>query len=117
MYNSSNYFKSTKVNYTHIFAAGTTYTRGDITIVFEDADKVWADLLVKYADKIKNSPLSDSCYIVLEDRVYRKADHWGRCASCYWDLCKDKNTQYPEGFRWGSYSVGVAYFSDFEHCN
>lgn len=51
---------------------------------------------------------SSSVYIIDGDEVYRFSDHWGRVASCFWDL----NEPIP---RWliGHYIIAKANFSDF----
>lgn len=81
----------------------------------KDADNngVWQDPVEKKWEEIRNSgkfeftqsPKSSSQYLV--DRatgdVYRKADHWGRCASCYWGTNMNHN-----------YGIAKANIKDFK---
>lgn len=112
--NATSYYKATKANFQHIPAIIEMTKPNGEKISVDCPENLWAELREKYADQIKNSPISDSQYIVLHDRVYRMADHWGRCASCYWELEGAEDFAYPENFRWGSWSIGVAHFSQFE---
>ena len=98
--NASNYYKATKASFRHVPAVvEMTKPNGEI-IAVDSPEVFWAELRKKYADQIANSPISDSQYIVLPDRVYRMSDHWDRCGSCYWELERSKDFVYPEHFRW-----------------
>lgn len=108
--NATNYYLATKAKFTHVYA-GVPFTTCTRSIVLDMPDLKWAELCAMYPDAVKISPKSDSQYIVLHDRVYRYADHWGRVASCNWDVVA-KTSDIPENFVWGKWSVGVAYYSE-----
>jgi hypothetical protein len=109
----TNYHLNTQANFRHVYA-GVELTTSTRSVILDMPEAKWAELCAAYPDKVKTSPKSDSQYIVLNDRVYRYADHWGRCASCWWD-CIVKTDELPENFVWGKWSIGVAYYNEFQN--
>jgi hypothetical protein len=84
---------------------------------YSDSKDVWVDPVeVRWKNLKSNadlehtfSPKSSSEYLVdkKNNKVYRMADHWGRCASCNWGVdFKNKN-----------YGIGESNFDDFERNN
>lgn len=63
---------------------GTDTVFDKVDLEGKSIDEKWDEL--KKLGKFEQSPKSSSEYIVTDEGVYRKADHWGRCASCYWDF-------------------------------
>jgi hypothetical protein len=92
------------------FVDGTNYHIGTnakftpIEIGDLECKKEWDKLIKKYG-KDKQSPLSNSKYIVTKNGVYRLADHWGRCASCEWNIPNDNDSKIDR--------IGYANFSEF----
>lgn len=66
----------------------------------------WQEMIDLGKYEFTQSPKSGSQYLI--DRkngdVYRKADHWGRCASCFWDV----------DFKEGGYGIAVSNIKDFK---
>jgi mutator protein MutT len=66
----------------------------------------WKEMIESGKYEFTQSPKSSSQYLIDRKRgdVYRIADHWGRCASCFWS----------ETFEGGSYGIGCCNVSDFK---
>jgi hypothetical protein len=112
---ATNYHLGTKAKFVHVYA-GVPFTTCTRSIVLDMPEVKWDELCAMYPDAIKTSPKSDSKYIVLQDRVYRYADHWGRVASCDWDVIT-KTSDLPDNFVWGKWSLGVAFYSEMTKNN
>ncbi|SFG38201.1 hypothetical protein [Prevotella sp. KH2C16] len=97
--NSANYFLATKVTFAVVHEC--------CTMSHEDLDEVWHDLMSRGFEHTVSPKGSGSEYLVDEKNgiVYRKADHWGRCASCNWKL---------GAVNQGAYAIAKASFADFE---
>lgn len=54
----------------------------------DDVEREWSKMKLNKDLEHTFSPKSSSEYLVNKKTgdIYRKADHWGRCASCYWGL-------------------------------
>jgi len=65
------------------------FSNNDVVGKFED---------MKNSGKFEytESPKSSSKYLVdrVNGDIYRFSDHWGRCATCYWDLIGSKKYEY-----------------------
>lgn len=96
--NKHNFYISTKVEFKDLGLRG-----GESYNFFEK-------LKQENPEKYQTSPKSGSEYIVFEDKVYRKSNHWGRVASCEWLLKISPSKEYE----YGQWVIGLAYFKDFE---
>jgi|GEM_PF-5605204 len=55
------------------------------------------------------SPYSGSEYVIVDGKVYRKADHWGDAATCFWPIAGDKSIMTSD-YTW---KIGVAKLDEF----
>lgn len=103
-----NYWLNTDTTFKNIYS----YNSDDATELGKKEDKSWSDPVEARWEEMRNSgkyeftqsPKSSSQYLVdkKENKVYRKSDHWGRCASCVWDFDGTHN-----------YGIGVSHIDDF----
>ena len=75
------------------------------------ADEVWEEMKSSGKYEWHKSPVSDSEYLIDAEsgEVYRKADHWGRVASCTWLLPNEEKFRDADGF-----AIAHANIKDFE---
>ena len=101
-----NYYISTKVRFNAICSAYDMCNDSSLGTV--GVDKVWAEMKKQGLEHTVSPKGSGSEYLV--DRkngiVYRKSDHWGRCASCDWRI--------DIAFQ-GIYAIAKASISEFEN--
>ena len=104
--NCDNYYLSTKVRFHAICSAYDVCN--DCSLGIAGVDKVWAEMKKQGFEHTISPKSSGSEYLV--DRkngiVYRKSDHWGRCATCNWSIDFDYK---------GIYAIAKASVSDFEN--
>lgn len=70
---------------------------------YEDIEKFWEE--IKKKGKFKQSPLSNSEYVLVGTDIYRFSNHWGKVASCMWGLT---------GLQNGVWDIGKANIKDFK---
>jgi len=105
--NADDYWLSTSTSFMNLFSYDSFESKTDEKGEWVDPIELEWEKLKKENPKLEHthSPKSTSEYLVDREKglVYRMADHWGRCASCYWDF---------QGTH--SYGIGVSKLSDFE---
>lgn len=85
--NKNNYFIGTDTIFDSILNKDDGY---------EEIKRKWEEL--KKKGDWQSSPKSSSEYVVIKDGVYRLSDHWGRAASCVWDINSKSNSKWDIGF-------------------
>ena len=104
--NCDNYYLATKVCFKAI--CNSCDECNGYSIGSAGVDKVWAEMKKQSFEHTISPKGSGSEYLV--DRkngiIYRKSNHWGRCASCDWSI----DIRYQ-----GSYAIAKASVSDFEN--
>lgn len=95
-----------KVSKDDYFISTDTVFKG-VDLEGKDIFDKWNEL--KKLGELTHSPKSGSQYIVTKDGVYRLSDHWGICASCYWDF--DSN---GVNSGQGDWSIGYSPIKDFK---
>ena len=104
--NCDNYYISTKVRFKAICSSWDK--QNDCSLGAEGVDKVWSEMKKQGFEHTVSPKGSGSEYLV--DRkngiVYRKSDHWGRCATCNWSIDFDYQ---------GIYAIAKASISEFEN--
>lgn len=73
----------------------------------DKAHQMFAELEAQHGLFHKSN--SSSKYIIVDDLVYRMADHWGNVASCDWKLPKQNYLQQTNQ----TYTLAVSPLSDF----
>lgn len=74
---------------------------------YEEKQTAWKNLQEQY-NNITQSPKSSSQYIQTDKGIYRYSDHWGRVASCDWDLLNEESGNYTDGL-----AIGYCDLADF----
>ena len=101
-----NYFVATKVCFNMIVTS--TDERNNEALDVDGVNKIWDEMKNRGFEHTVSPKGSGSEYLV--DRkngvVYRKANHWGKCATCAWDI---------DYFFKGVYAIAKASISDFQN--
>ena len=104
---TSNYYLNTDATFTAL------------TQTSKEADKMFNEMVDSGKFEYTPSPKSSSQYLVDKKNgiIYRYSDHWGKCASCYWDLSyKDiKNPELQYGER--HWTLAKCDINDFKRNN
>ena len=104
--NCDNYYIATKVCFNMIVKS--TDEGNNEALGVDGVDKIWDEMKKQGFEHTVSPKGSGSEYLV--DRkngvVYRKADHWHKCATCAWDI---------DYFYKGVYAIAKASISDFQN--
>lgn len=91
------YYKATKCEYQRL--------------LIQDVRGEWENMIVSGLYEYHKSPLSSSEYLIAQDgTIYRKSCHWGKVASCRWDLVEEDGVARFSNV----FAIGKCHISQFE---
>lgn len=104
------YYVATKADFEYVGSESANHTEDLIAIEHEN-EHIWQEMVASGKYEHQKSPRSYSEYLIDHETgdIYRFSNHWGRVASCLWDIDKRYGTEDTE-----IYAIGKSNIKDFK---